>query len=91
MHSDYYEINEIILGITYGQAQQAVKEIEAGLVLLTTPITWALDNKKQIDVFINLIGSSDALQRVPKEKRNQQMPIESLIKYRKQMRLPNTK
>ncbi|GLV41109.1 uncharacterized protein CBL_04633 [Carabus blaptoides fortunei] len=78
-------------GMTYGQAQQALKEIVGGLVLLTTPITWASENKKHIDVFINLIGSSDALHRIPKEKRSQELPIESLIKYRKQMRLPNTK
>ncbi|XP_063234744.1 RNA-binding protein Ro60-like [Bacillus rossius redtenbacheri] len=68
----------------FAQAEQNLKQMPGGDVDLTVPITWALNNKKAVDVFVIL---TDTHVKLPDSIK----PSVALGKYRTQMNLPNTK
>lgn len=50
---------------------------------LTAPIRWATENRKQIDVFINITDSLDRTGEIT--------PSKALMQYRKELNMPNSK
>lgn len=77
--------------MNFSQYLQKLKEQEGGFVLLGNPLNYSIENKKPIDVFINMIYSPDSIQRVPKENKPKEPLIAALKRYRQKMHLPNTK
>jgi hypothetical protein len=50
---------------------------------LTAPIRWATENRKQIDVFINITDSLDRTGEIT--------PSKALMQYRKELNMPISK
>jgi len=77
--------------MTYSQALQKIKENKGGYVSLNNTFNWALKNNKQIDVFLNILFSSDSLNKIPKNVKGNENLIATLKRYRQKVHLPNTK
>ncbi|KAK4881562.1 hypothetical protein RN001_004881 [Aquatica leii] len=77
-------------GITFNQVQVKLKQAKNGIVVLSSIFDWAMNKKKQIDVFINFFYHHWFLS-IPRERRDKEKPLNLLNNYRKKMSLPHTK
>nr|CAH7755766.1 unnamed protein product [Callosobruchus chinensis] len=69
-----------------------LKENKSKYLVLSSPIEWAMSQKKHIDVFINFIHHKDYYSAIPKEvKEKMSKPVDAMHRFRKKFNLAQAK
>ncbi|CAH1980455.1 unnamed protein product [Acanthoscelides obtectus] len=69
-----------------------LKEHKSKFLVLSSPIEWAMSQKKHIDVFINFIHHKDYYSAIPKEvKEKMSKPVDTMHRFRKKFNLMQAK